>query len=85
MHEVRYSFRPGYNGTSIAGSHCLDKPGGVWIAPDCLRITICQRSYRSAIFMLCRSCIEPSKEPVLEAAQRGADPRAIWGALLPDG
>jgi hypothetical protein len=37
MHEVRYSFRPGLNGASIAGPHCFDKPGGVRIAPDCLR------------------------------------------------
>ena len=37
MHELRYSFRPGHTGASIAGPHCLDKPGGVRIAPDCLR------------------------------------------------
>ncbi|SFU23856.1 Uncharacterized conserved protein YecT, DUF1311 family [Paraburkholderia aspalathi] len=29
--------RPGHAGASIAGPHCLDKPGGVRIAPDCLR------------------------------------------------
>ncbi len=51
--------------------------------PTVSAITFCQRSYRSAIFMLGRSCIELSKEPVLEAAQLGADPRAIWGAFCP--
>ena len=71
MPEVRYSFRPGHNRASIAGPRCLDRPVAFELHPTVCAITFCQRSYRSAIFMLCRSCIELSKAPVLEAARPG--------------
>ena len=84
MHELRYSFRPGHAGASIAGPHCLDKPGDVRIASDCL----C--NYGLSAFLPFSNF---HALPIMHRAEQGAssgscaewgDLRAIWGGLLPD-